>query len=107
MPTQEAQVFSPSARITKDAHVSSWDEYKEKYDRSINDPRGFWTEIASQFHWETAAHPDKFVQYNFDNSNGPISVKWMEGATTNICYNLLDRNIKRGQGDAVAYYWCV
>uniref|UniRef100_A0A4W3IUF4 acetate--CoA ligase n=1 Tax=Callorhinchus milii TaxID=7868 RepID=A0A4W3IUF4_CALMI len=30
----------------------------------------------------------------------------MEGATTNICYNLLDRNIQQhDQGDKVAYYW--
>ncbi|XP_059502208.1 acyl-CoA synthetase short chain family member 2 like isoform X2 [Stegostoma tigrinum] len=30
----------------------------------------------------------------------------MQGATTNICYNLLDRNIQEnGQGNKVAYYW--
>jgi acyl-coenzyme A synthetase/AMP-(fatty) acid ligase len=31
----------------------------------------------------------------------------MEGATTNICYNLLDRNVKNGLGDKIAYYWWV
>lgn len=32
----------------------------------------------------------------------------MEGASTNICYNLLDRNVlDRKLGDKVAFYWSV
>jgi len=32
-------------------------------------------------------------------------VKWMEGAVTNISYNVLDRNVEKGLGDNVAFYW--
>lgn len=105
MPTQEDKVFPPNPRLVEEAHVSGLEQYQAKYEQSIEDPREFWGEIAKQFHWETPAHPDKFLQYNFDIGKGPISIKWMEGATTNICYNLLDRNIKRGHGDSVAFYW--
>jgi acetyl-CoA synthetase len=29
------------------------------------------------------------------------------GATTNICYNVLDRHIERGNGHKIAFYWFV
>lgn len=105
MPAQKEKVFPPNASLVKEAHVSGMEQYKEKYEQSIEEPQKFWSEVAKQFHWETPAHPDAFLQYNFDIEKGPISIKWMEGATTNICYNLLDRNIKRGHGDSVAFYW--
>ena len=105
MPTQEDKVFPPNPRLMAEAHVSGMEEYQEKYRQSIENPREFWSEIAKTFHWETPAIPEKFLQYNFDLAKGPISIKWMEGATTNICYNLIDRNIKRGHGDSVAFYW--
>ncbi|KFV62743.1 Acetyl-coenzyme A synthetase, cytoplasmic, partial [Dryobates pubescens] len=35
-----------------------------------------------------------------------IFIEWMKGATTNICYNLLDRNVNEKQlGDKIAFYW--
>lgn len=63
--------------------------------------------VVKQFHWETNSDSKSFMSYNFDISKGPISIKWMEGASTNICYNLLDRNIKNGHGDKIAFYWYV
>lgn len=33
------------------------------------------------------------------------TLQWFKGASTNICYNALDRNIKAGLGDKVAIYW--
>lgn len=46
------------------------------------------------------------MHYNFDVTKGNISVKCMEGAKTNMCYNVLDRLVKeRNLGEKVAYYW--
>lgn len=73
--------------------------------RSIKDPVQFWGEIAKQFYWETPAIEDKFFSYNFDLSKGDIFIKWMEGASTNISFNLLDKNVKSGNGDKIAFYW--
>lgn len=46
------------------------------------------------------------LKYNFDVTKGSIYVKCMEGAKTNICYNVLDRLVReRNLGEKVAYYW--
>ena len=47
--------------------------------------------------------PDK-CRFNFDTSKGPVSIEWFIGAQTNVCYNALDRHIKAGLGDRVAFY---
>lgn len=80
-------------------------QYRDMYKRSIDNPDEFWSDVADQFHWATPASEDKFYSYNFDVTKGPIFIKWMEGATTNICYNVLDRHVKDGLGDKIAFYW--
>lgn len=73
--------------------------------RSIDNPEEFWGKIAQQFHWETPVKEGKFHSYNFDVTKGDVFVEWMEGASTNISFNLLDRNVKNGNGDKIAFYW--
>uniref|UniRef100_A0A8C4GPU3 Acetyl-coenzyme A synthetase n=1 Tax=Dicentrarchus labrax TaxID=13489 RepID=A0A8C4GPU3_DICLA len=68
-------------------------------------PAEFWGDVAKDFFWKTK-HSGQFLDYNFDVTKGEIFVKCMEGASTNICYNLLDRNVhERKLGDKVAFYW--
>uniref|UniRef100_A0A671VMP7 Acetyl-coenzyme A synthetase n=1 Tax=Sparus aurata TaxID=8175 RepID=A0A671VMP7_SPAAU len=65
----------------------------------------FWKEIADDFFWKKPA-TGPMMQYNFDVTKGNIYVKCMEGAKTNMCYNVLDRLVKeRSLGEKVAYYW--
>ena len=67
----------------------------------------FWGDIAKDFYWKTK-HTGQFLDYNFDVTKGEIFVKCMEGDTTNICYNVLDRNINEKKlRDKVAFYWLV
>ena len=42
--------------------------------------------------------------YNYNMDNGPISIKWFEGATTNITYNCIDRHLA-SRGDQTAILW--
>lgn len=108
MPAQDlTAVYAPHPDISRNAYVSSIEKYRELYKKSIDDPNGFWGDIASQFHWETQADPTNFFSYNFNIQSGPIYTRWMTGASTNISYNLLDRNVKNGLADQVAYYWWV
>lgn len=100
-------VYSPDPALVKKSYVKSLQQYRELHKRSIEDPAKFWADIASQFHWEVPFDVNNFYSYNFDVDKGPISIKWMEGAKTNVCYNLLDRNIRNGMGDKIAYYWWV
>nr|XP_025037230.1 acetyl-coenzyme A synthetase, cytoplasmic [Pelodiscus sinensis] len=65
----------------------------------------FWGDIAKEFYWRTQPS-GSFLKYNFDVTKGPIFIEWMKGATTNICYNLLDRNVNEKKlGDKIAFYW--
>uniref|UniRef100_A0A671Z0R5 Propionate--CoA ligase n=1 Tax=Sparus aurata TaxID=8175 RepID=A0A671Z0R5_SPAAU len=98
-------VFHGSEDLKKEAHISSFEKYKELYLKSIENPDEFWGDIAKDFFWKTK-HTGQFLDYNFDVTKGEIFVKCMEGASTNICYNVLDRNVhERKLGDKVAFYW--
>ncbi len=63
------------------------EEYREAYRRSVEDPEGFWAEIASSFHWYKPW--DKVLEWEFETP----SVKWFQGGLTNITYNALDRHL--------------
>ncbi|KAF1476515.1 Acetyl-coenzyme A synthetase, cytoplasmic, partial [Eudyptula minor novaehollandiae] len=65
----------------------------------------FWGDVAKEFYWKSQ-HVGPFLKYNFDVTKGKIFIEWMKGATTNICYNLLDRNVNEKKlGDKIAFYW--
>lgn len=103
---KNGELFYPPKHIQENAHVSSMEQYREMHKKSVEKPVEFWGEIAKQFYWKESPSPDKFLQYNFNVETGPISIKWMEGGVTNVCYNMLDRNIKeKGLGDTIAFYW--
>lgn len=97
--------FYPTEELKSEAYVSSMDQYKQMYEKSIDNPAGFWADIASEFYWKVAPSQDKFMDFNFDSRKGKVFIKWMEGAVTNISYNVLDRNVEKGLGDNVAFYW--
>lgn len=44
--------WTPPEELAKACHVSSREQYDEMYKRSIEDPEGFWGDIANEFHWE-------------------------------------------------------
>eukprot|EP00794_Sanderia_malayensis_P004790 gene4790-5417_t len=98
-------VFPPNRKLYENAHVKDMDTYRAMYQRSLDDPEGFWGDIAKTFYWKKW-YDGEFLKYNFDVRNGPISIKFMEGAKTNICYNSLDIHVKdKNMGDTIAFYW--
>ncbi|XP_008569473.1 PREDICTED: acetyl-coenzyme A synthetase, cytoplasmic [Galeopterus variegatus] len=100
-----ARSWSPPPEVSRSAHVPSLQRYRELHRRSVEEPREFWGDIAKEFYWKTPC-PGRFLQYNFDVTKGKIFIEWMKGATTNICYNVLDRNVhEKKLGDKVAFYW--
>ncbi|XP_071807196.1 acetyl-coenzyme A synthetase, cytoplasmic-like [Asterias amurensis] len=100
-----AKLFNPNPDIQNGAHVRSMEQYREMHKQSIEQPEVFWGDIAKQFHFEKPPTEGKFLEYNFNVNNGPVFIKWMQGATTNVCYNVLDRHVKDGKGDKIAFYW--
>ena len=58
--TMSDKIFPPSAEASAGAHISSIEQYRELYERSINDPESFWTEQAERLHWF-----EKWINYWF------------------------------------------
>ncbi|CAN8026060.1 unnamed protein product [Ixodes persulcatus] len=103
-PSESNVLFNPPSRVRDVAYVKSMAQYREMYERSLRDPEGFWKDIAEDFYWKQGPK-GKFVDYNIDVRKGPVYIRWLEGAKTNISYNLLDRNVERGLGSTVAFHW--
>jgi acetyl-CoA synthetase len=74
--------------------------YHTLYDRSINDPDGFWGEVGRRIDW---IKPYTRVK----NTNfGPkdVSIRWFEDGTLNVSVNCVDRHLAT-RGDQVAIIW--
>jgi len=65
------------------------------YRRSLDDPEGFWGELAADVHWY---RPYTKV---LDRSRAPF-YRWFPGGLFNTCYNAVDRHIDAGKGEKVA-----
>ena len=81
------------------------EQYRKMYARSVDDPASFWSEVAGQFYWKEPPQKDSFLEYNFDPNVDAVKIRWMQGAVTNVCYNVLDRHVANGLGDKVAFFW--
>src|ERR1700761_3430916 len=78
--------------------IRTLEEYHAHYKKSVEDPEGFWAEVAGHFPWRRPW--DKVLEWNF---TGP-SVKWFSGAKLNITENCLDRHLTE-RGDQTAIIW--
>ncbi|MDP6042251.1 MAG: AMP-binding protein, partial [Candidatus Latescibacteria bacterium] len=94
--------YVPPENLSANAHTPNMDVYRERYEQSIADPEAFWAGIADTFHWYKKW--DTVRSYNFNMDEGPISIKWFEGAKTNITHNCIDRHLE-SRGDQVAIIW--
>ncbi len=74
-------------------------QYAEMYQRSVDDPEGFWAEQANQFlTWFKTW--DKVLDWDFTKGH----IRWFEGGKLNVSYNCLDRHLEQ-RGDQVAIIW--
>ncbi len=69
--------------------------YDEIYARSMEDPEGFWGEVAGDISWS------KSWDQVLDASNKPF-YRWFKGAELNTCYNALDVHVENGRGEQLA-----
>ena len=94
--------YFPPQDLSAEAHVGSFDEYRRRYQESIKDVEAFWADVARDFHW--FREWDHVRAYNYNVDEGPVSIRWFEGAKTSIVYNCLDRHLET-RGDQVAIIW--
>ncbi|KJS31445.1 MAG: propionyl-CoA synthetase [Desulfatitalea sp. BRH_c12] len=69
--------------------------YEKAFQRSINDPEGFWGEAAEDIVW--TKRWDKVL----DGSNLPF-YRWFVGGQLNTCYNALDHHVASGRAEQPA-----
>ncbi|MBN2467175.1 MAG: acetate--CoA ligase [Deltaproteobacteria bacterium] len=100
---QLKDIYPVPESIKAKAYIKSKDEYDKMYQRSVDDPEGFWSEIAGEYvSWNKKW--DKVMDYNFDIKKGDIFIKFFEGGKLNVSYNCLDRHLAT-RGNKVAIQW--
>ena len=74
--------------------------YQAMYSRSIEDPEGFWADMADEHvHWFRKW--DRVADWTF---GGDVGIRWFDGARVNVAYNCLDRHLAE-RGDKPAILW--
>lgn len=96
----EKRAFPPSKEFSAKAHIKNIDEYNAIYKRSIEDPEGFWAEMAEK-HISWYKKWDKVLEWDFYK---PV-VKWFIGGKLNASYNCLDRFINTPIRNKAAIIW--
>jgi acetyl-CoA synthetase len=94
---KEERLFAPSAPFSVGAWIKSREDYDRIYKRSVEDPEGFWGEIASELHW--FKRWDKVLVWK-----EPFA-EWFVGGQINISYNCLDRHLNSWRKNKAAIIW--
>jgi acetyl-CoA synthetase len=90
---EEHRVIEPSEAFRANAVVGSEDVYQ----RAAEDLEGFWAGEAGRLDW--------FEPWQEVLEWTPPWVKWFTGGKLNVAHNCVDRHVRAGHGDRVAYYW--
>jgi acetyl-CoA synthetase len=67
--------------------INSLSEFKQATTQAQENPDGFWSEVASEFHWKSPWK--QTLDYDFSKPE----VKWFVGGKLNITENCLDRHL--------------
>jgi acetyl-CoA synthetase len=99
----ETRTFPPPAAVKKNAYVSSIKQYNQMWERSIDDPDGFWLEEAQSLHW--FKKPTKALEYTWDTKARKIEHTWFADGQLNVAYNCLDRHLGTPIAKKTALLW--
>ncbi len=98
----ETRKFPPPPEVSAKAYIKSFEQYQEMYERSVNDPDGFWLEQAEILDW--FKKPTVGRQYTWDTANRKIEHTWFADGELNVSYNCLDRHLA-SRGEKAALVW--
>jgi acetyl-CoA synthetase len=96
---EETRIFHPITDFSDKAHINSRSEYEEMYRRSVEDPEGFWSEMAGRLHW--FKRWEKVREFDFVNAN----ISWFSGGKLNVAYNCLDVHLDTWRKNKAAIIW--
>ena len=96
----EKRTFPPSKEFSEKAHIKSIKEYEKLYKKSVEDPDGFWGEMAEkQLSWYKKW--DKVSEWDFEKPE----IKWFINGKLNATYNCLDRFMNTPVKNKAAIIW--
>ncbi|BBE73405.1 acetate--CoA ligase [Oharaeibacter diazotrophicus] len=92
------EVFPVPASVAEAAYVDDA-AYRAMYQRSVEDPDGFWGEHGKRLDWIKPYTKVKDTRYAPD-----VSIKWFEDGTLNVSANCIDRHLAtRGDKTAIIF----
>src|SRR6266478_8172870 len=94
---REERVFPPPPEFSRHAHVPDRARYDALYQWSVDDPEGFWREMAGRLRWMTHFH--RVLDWQ------PPFAKWFVGGKLNIADNCLDRHLAGPRRNKAALVW--
>ncbi|MEG7521947.1 MAG: acetate--CoA ligase [Chromatiales bacterium] len=96
----DEKVYPVPADFAAQANVTA-EQYQEMYQRSVDDPEGFWGEQAEEYlTWFSKW--DKTLDWSFGEDD--LHIEWFKGGKLNVSYNCLDRHLET-RGDQTAILW--
>jgi acetyl-CoA synthetase len=78
--------------------ITSFEQYQNEYNKSVENPEKFWESVANQFSWKQKW--TKTLEWNFDEPN----VKWFIDGKFNITENAIDRHLPT-KANKTAFIW--
>jgi len=99
----EKRMFPPPERIQKNAYVSSDQQYRQMWEKSIKDPDGFWLEQAKSLTW--FREPTESLRYTWDTAARKVEHTWFADGQLNVSYNCLDRHLGTPIAKKTALIW--
>ncbi len=81
--------------------ISNFAEYFQQYQKSVDDPEGFWGAIAEKYKWHKKW--DQVLEWSFEGKDAP-DVKWFKNGKLNITENIFERNLPERK-DQIALIW--
>ena len=92
--SQDSEIIHPPDSLASNANLQDFDA---EYQRSVDDPDGFWEGVASELEW---LEPwEKVFQWDYPN------FRWFVGAKCNITVNALDRHAASWRRNKAAFIW--
>lgn len=95
----EKRVFNPPRELSEKAYIRNLIEYRDIYQWSVEDPEGFWAEMAIQLDWYRKW--DKVLVEDFKEGKH----QWFVGGKLNVCHNCIDRHLKTWRRNKAALIW--
>ncbi len=96
----DSKIYPVPAEIAAEALIDE-ETYRSMYQRSVDDPEGFWAEHAEK-HVTWLEKWNKVMDYSYGPDD--VHIRWFEGGKLNVSQNCLDRHLAT-RGDQVAIIW--